>query len=1111
MQNKGAIRLFAILLTLVSIYQLTFTFITNRVENTAKSFAQDYSYAEKAKPLIDSIVNSNGNLEVIDYCVNAIRNLQRDVLKMNEFNYLDSIQRAKGNMQVVNKFIDSLVVIQDELVYRKEKAYLDSMSNEVVYNFLWLRKFTYEDCKKRELNLGLDLKGGMNVTLEISVEDVIKTLAGPVNSKDPLFLEAMKEGKVKMNTDGGNFVDHFVEAFQRIGNGADINFLFQTSGSGSVITNQSTVAEVRDYLAEQAQTAIDNSFNILRNRIDKFGVTQPNIQRLEGNSGRVIVELPGIKNPERALKLLQSTAKLEFWETYENKDIFPYLKKVNDIHVKLNKQEKKPEVELPLLAEEKNEDNTGEELDTTSENDDVVSLFNEEDTIKNEKDTAKADLGLDDVDETEGGKIEDQPLFSILIPQIANNNQPARGPVVGMSLGQDTAKVMRMLNHEEAMIHRPMEVMFRWEYKPNLMKVRTDNGGEEEKEYYNLIALRKSTHTDKAPLEGDVITSASADYHGNSAIVYMSMNSEGATEWAKLTKKNIDHAIAIVMDGVVYSYPNVENEITGGSSQISGNFTIQEAKDLATLLNAGKMPAPAHVVSYEIVGPSLGKEAIDAGIMSFLFAFLLVMIYMVFYYSRRAGMVANFALIANLFFIFGVLASLGATLTLPGIAGIVLTIGMSVDANVLIYERIREEIAAGKGLKLAISHAYSWKGAMSAIIDANVTTILTGIILYTFGSGPIQGFATTLIIGILTSLFSAIFITRLFYDWFINKNWKITFDTKITRNAFKNLNIQFIEKRKTFYAISSIVIVIGLGSLFVNGLSLGIDFKGGRNYVVRFDKPVSPSEIKKSLKEVFGESPEVKTFGKSNQVKITTKYKIDDEGINIENEIDSLMFVGLKSQMSEGITLEKYKQTDETKMEGKMSSQKVGPTIVSEIKVSAIYSIVFSLLIMFLYILIRFRNWQFGLGATVALMHDVLFVLGLFSLLYSIMPFSMEIDQAFIAAILTVVGYSLNDTVVVFDRIREFAGIHTKRERKDIMNMAMNSTVSRTVNTSLTTFVVLLTIFIFGGEVIRGFTFALLVGIIVGTYSSLFVATPIVYDTIKRAEKIRVIKGKAIR
>jgi SecD/SecF fusion protein len=436
---------------------------------------------------------------------------------------------------------------------------------------------------------------------------------------------------------------------------------------------------------------------------------------------------------------------------------------------------------------------------------------------------------------------------------------------------------------------------------------------------------------------------------------------------------------------------------------------------------------------------------------------------------------------------------------------------MAVDANVLIYERIREELAAGKGLKLAISHAYSWKGAMSAIIDANVTTILTAVILYTFGSGPIQGFATTLIIGILTSLFSAIFITRLIYDYIIDKNWKITFDTKLTRNAFKNLNIKFIEKRKTFYAISGIVMVIGLGSLFVNGLSLGIDFKGGRNYVVRFAEPVSPEVIKKSLKDVFGENPEVKTFGKSNQVKITTKYKIDDEGTNVENEIDSLMFVGLKSHMAEGLTLEKYKQTDETKIEGKMSSQKVGPTIVSEIKVSAIYSIVLSLIVMFLYILIRFRNWQFGLGAIVAIMHDVLFVLGLFSLLYPIMPFSMELDQAFIAAILTVVGYSLNDTVVVFDRIREYAGLYSKRERKDIMNIAMNSTVSRTVNTSLTTFVVLLAIFIFGGEVIRGFTFALLVGIVVGTYSSLFIATPIVYDTIKRSEKVRVIKGKSVR
>jgi SecD/SecF fusion protein len=633
MQNKGAIRLFAILLTLVSIYQLTFTFITNSVEKQARSFAQDFAYAEKARPLFDSIVNSNGNKEVIDYCVNQIRNLQRDVLKMNEFNYLDSIQKANGNMQTVNKFVDSLVSIQDELVYRKEKAYLDSMANEVVYNFAYLRKFTYEDCKKRELNLGLDLKGGMNVTLEISVEDVIKTLAGPVNSKDSLFVLAMKEAKVMMKDNEGEFVDFFVEAFQKVSDGADINYLFQTSGSGGAITNQSTVSEVRDYLAEQAQTAIDNSFNILRNRIDKFGVTQPNIQRLEGNSGRVIVELPGIKNPERALKLLQSTAKLEFWETYENREILPYLKKVNDIHVKINKQEKNPETAEVVVAD----DIAGVANDSIPKDDASLSLFDEKDTTKVSADTGDTKLGLDDTAESEGGKVEDQPLFSVLIPHIDSKNQPMRGPAVGFSLGQDTAKVMRLLNHEEALMYKPMEAMFRWEYKPQVMKVRNEQGNEVEKEYYNLIALKKSTHTDKAPLEGDAVTNASADYQGNTAVVYMGMNSEGATEWAKLTKKNIGRAIAIVMDGVVYSYPNVENEITGGSSQISGNFSIQEAKDLATLLNAGKMPAPAHIVSYEIVGPSLGKEAIDAGIMSFLIAFIIVLLLYAFLLQQKSG------------------------------------------------------------------------------------------------------------------------------------------------------------------------------------------------------------------------------------------------------------------------------------------------------------------------------------------------------------------------------------------------------------------------------------------------------------------------------------------
>jgi SecD/SecF fusion protein len=638
----------------------------------------------------------------------------------------------------------------------------------------------------------------------------------------------------------------------------------------------------------------------------------------------------------------------------------------------------------------------------------------------------------------------------------------------------------------------PRDVRFHWDMAPY----------DEAENYFILYSLRITGRDGRPPLEGGAVTSASVDFAqtGGAPTVTMGMNREGAQVWARLTRDNVGKAIAILLDGFVVSAPTVNEEIPNGRSTISGNFTYADAEDLSNVLKSGKLPAPARIIQEAIVGPSLGQAAIKSGMNSFLLAFLVVLLYMVFYYSRRAGLVADFALIANMFFLMGVLASLGAVLTLPGIAGIVLTIGMSVDANVLIYDRIREELIAGKGIKLAIADGY--KNARSAIIDANVTTLLTGIILLVLGTGPIKGFATTLVIGISTSLFSAIFITRLIYEKMLTKNMKITFTTKLTENAFRNTNIQFLGNRKIFYVISSIIVIAGIVSLLTRGLNQGIDFTGGRTYVVKFEESVNTEDIQNSLEGVFGAPPQVITFGADNQVRISTKYKIDENAVEVDEEVEQMLYEGLQPFIGDDVSFESFLS------EYRQSSQKVGPTIADDIKVQAIWAILFSLVVIFIYILIRFRNWQYGLGAVAALVHDVLIILGIFSLFYGIMPFSLEIDQAFIAAILTVVGYSINDTVVVFDRIREYVGLYRKRERTEIINMALNSTLSRTFSTSLSTFFVLLMIFLFGGEVIRGFTFAMLIGVVVGTYSSLFIATPVVYDTILKSETTRVLKGK---
>jgi SecD/SecF fusion protein len=955
----------------------------------------------------------------------------------------------------------------------KEFVYLDSISGEVVYNFLGLKKFTYKEVKELELNLGLDLKGGMNVTLEVAVEDLIRSLSNYNN--DSTFNAALARAQKMREESQEDFVTLFGEAFEEIDPNARLASVFLTLELRDKININTTNEEVIEVIRDETNAAIDNAFNIIRTRIDRFGVAQPNIQQLQ-TKGRILVELPGVKDQNRVRNLLQGTARLEFWETYENQEVYEYLLQANE---KLSEMQSLEEDTVSdVSAQETVEQETTAGADTTEEESTLLSEL--------EAGTAE-DTTIAAPDNVEQFRKE-YPLFAVLNPSTDQSGQLFPGPAAGIAHFKDTAKVNEYLAREQIRNIFPRDMMFRWTAKP------VDDAGN----YFRLIALKVTTRDGQPPLDGDVITDARQDFDqfGSNPEVSMTMNSEGAKTWQRMTKENIGKSIAIVLDGYVRSYPTVQNEISGGRSSITGLETIEEAKDLANILKSGKMPAPARIIQEEIVGPSLGQEAINSGLYSFIIAFVVVLIYMLFFYSRNAGLAANVALIANMFFIIGILASLGATLTLPGIAGIVLTIGMSVDANVLIYERVQEELMSGKGLKLAISDGY--KNAYSAIIDGQVTTLLTGIVLYLFGSGPIKGFATTLIIGIITSMFSAIFLTRLIFERSLKKNRTILFSSPFTRNWLRNSSIKFLEKRRIAYIISGSLILLGIISLATRGLNYGIDFRGGRTYVVRLDQDVQVADVQIALATVFGEAPEVKTYGSPNQIRVTTGYKIGDDSENIDNEVEELLMKGLQDGdfLDDNVTLEVF--TDDYQL----SSQKVGPTISDDIRKDSIIAISFALIIIFIYILIRFTNWQYGLGAVASLAHDSLIVLGIFSLFYNILPFSLEIDQSFIAAILTVLGYSINDTVVVFDRIREYMKLHPKRNRIENTDDAMNSTLRRTFSTSLSTFVVLLAIFLFGGATIRGFTFGLLVGIVVGTYSSLFVATPIAYDFQRRLSKV---------
>lgn len=953
---------------------------------------------------------------------------------------------------------DAREYAQGDLV--KQSQYIDSLSSLTKDKWSYLG-YTFKEVQKKEMNLGLDLKGGMNVILEVSVEDILKALSN--YSPDKTFTDALALAKAEYQTQAGSdYLALFGRAFEEIDPNAKLAAIFGTVELRDRINFNSSNAQVLDVLDEEVESAMANAFNILRTRIDRFGVVQPNITQL-ATRGRILIELPGMDDPQRVRELLQGTANLEFWETYENGEVIGYLMEANNLLRDINANTLKQDTAktVPSVAE-------SVPADTSKAGQTLEDLIGQ-DTSQIEAST-REEFNLQN------------PLFAVLNPRVTEQGEALPSSMVGLAAGIDTAKVNEYFGMNQIKALFPRDLRFRWSQNP----YKYDPA----ETLYELHAIKVTTRDGRAPLTGDVVTGArpSSGVTGSEVKVDFSMNAEGAKTWARMTRENVDRCIAVVLDGYVRSYPRVVGEITGGNTEITGDFTIDEANDLANILKSGKMPAPAHIVSDTVIGPTLGKEAINAGLVSFLISFIIVLAYMIFYYSKSAGTIADIALVGNIFLIMGVLASLGAILTLPGIAGIVLTMGMSVDANVLIYERIREELRAGKGIKLAIADGY--KGALSAILDSNITTLLTGVVLYVFGTGPIKGFATTLVIGIFTSLFCSIYITRLIYEWLLKRNSKLSFSIPVTANILKNTHIDFIGRRKTFYVVSIIITIIGIGSLFIRGLNPGIDFSGGRTYIVRFEESVRTAEVAENLAPVFGETPQVVTFGSDNQVRITTKYRINETGV--DNEVETALYEGLKSMVPADVSREQFLS------EYRRSSETVGPTIAADMKNRAVWSVGLALIIMFVYIFARFKNWQYGLGAIIAVAHDSLIVIGIYSLLWGILPFTMEIDQAFIAAILTVIGYSVNDTVVVYDRLREFLPLHRKRPVNEVINLAMNDTLSRTLNTGIASILVLLVMFFFGGATIRGFLFAMIVGVIVGTYSSIFIASSIVYDTTRK-------------
>jgi SecD/SecF fusion protein len=997
MQNKGLVRLFAIALTLVCLFYLSFSVVTN-------------SYSKKA------IEFAHGD-------------------KMKEYNYLDSISSEK----------------------------------------VWLG-YTLKQCREKEINLGLDLKGGMNVTLEVSEADILRSLSDFNTNAN--FNQALANATELQKTNSQKaYIDLFVEAYTKLDPQAKLATIFSTFELKDKISLTTSNADVVKVLKTEVEGAISNSFNVLRQRIDRFGVVQPNIQKL-GN-GRILIELPGIKEPERVRKLLQGSANLEFWETYDLNEIINNIAEANKVLATLNA--------------------AGGNISVTKDSTVTKTIATTQKTQKlSDVDSLKAALQKKTANVIDSTKMleknrKENPLFAVLQLN-AQGGQAGRGPVVGYAHSKDTVQINNYFKIKQIREILPRDLGLRWSVKA------MDKKGE----IFQLIAIKISNRDGRAPLGGDVITDARADFSQTSAYanVSMTMNAEGSKTWARMTKDNIGKSIAISLDGYIYSFPTVNTEITGGSSQITGNFTVEEAKDLANTLKSGKMPAPARIVQENIVGPTLGQEAINNGLISFIIAFVLVLLYMILYYGVVPGLIADIALLINVFFLFGVLASFGAVLTLPGIAGIVLTLGMAVDANVLMYERIREEMNKGKTMRKAIDDGIGH--ALSAIIDSNVTTIITGVILAYFGTGPIKGFAVTEIIGVMTSFFTAVFLTRYMLYLYANHESakEITFITGVTKNWFKDTKVDFMGIRKWMYGISVVLIVISCISFATRGFSLGIDFSGGRNYVVAFDKPVSTDNVRRMLEKAFeGDMPQVITIGSDNQVRIATKYKINDNSATIDNEIEGKIYDNLKPLLKSSVTKEEFIK------ENIKSSQKVGPTVADDIKRSAIWAVILAIFGIGLYIFIRFKEWGYALGVIISLAHDAIVTLGLFSLFYGFLPFSMEIDQAFIAAILTVIGYSVHDTVINYDRIRENVLLFPKRDRISLINLSVNEMLGRTFSTTATVILTLLSMFIFGGETIRGFIFAMLFGIFIGTYSSVFIASPITVEMEKLVSLARARKA----
>ncbi len=953
----------------------------------------------------------------------------------------------------------------DSLSKARNRFYIDSVSAEKVYF-----GYTYKDVKSKEINLGLDLKGGMNVMLQVQLEDLVKALAGNNNSEE--FNAAIALAKKNSTSSKADFISLFAEAWKEAGNGKRLSSVFGTYDMKDRIRPESTDEQVISVIREDAEAAVANSFNVLRNRIDRFGVTQPSIQRL-GSSGRILVELPGVKEPERVRKLLQGTASLEFWTTFTRQELAGYLDEADALIAKLNANETAEAVAAEEAAP----------ADSTS------NILNEE-------------LGQQEADvqaSLEAFK-KAHPLYAALNENIRVQVISDGTACIGLAQGADTALVNRYLAIPEVRDIFPAEFVPMWSVKPSDYV----KGGN----LYELVAIKASTFEGKAPLDGGAVSDARVSYDGQgrnqgNPSVSMTMNAQGANTWAALTKANVGRQIAIVLDGMVYSYPTVQNEITGGNSSITGNFDIEEATDLTNVLKSGKLPAPAKIIQEEIVGPSLGAKSIQSGMISFLIAFLLVLIYMVLFY-RGAGLAADAALLCNVLFLFGILTSFGAVLTLPGIAGLVLTLGMAVDANVIIYERIKEELAAGKGQSKAVSDGY--KNAYSAIIDGQVTTLLTGLVLFFFGSGPVQGFATTLIIGIITSIVTSIFITRLIFERQIARNKKITFENEFSKNFLKHTKIDFLGKKKFSYTISGIVVAIAIASIILKGFTFGVDFQGGRTYVLRFDQPQVAEQVRAAVQQEFtsdnnAASVEVKQFGGATQMKVTTTYKVNDESIEADKEIEGKLYNATKGFFAEEISLDDFKAPD-TVENGIISSEKVGPTIANDMKRDAVIAVIIALFVIFGYIAFRFKGWTWGLGGVVSLAHTAIIIIGFFSLFTGILPFNLDVDQTFIAAILTIIGYAINDNVVIFDRIREMRALHPNQDFKETVNTALNATLTRTVNTSVSTLLPMLAIAIFGGESIRGLSVALCLGIIIGTYASIFIGTPVMYDaTRKAAEK----------